>query len=103
MSSETAWATMDRLEAGARKRKISMVIAGRKTSVRLEELFWHRLKMMAEDRHVTLSRLVNCLDGKKPHHIKNLTSVLRVHCLLEALKNPGASSGAPGRRQDRAG
>jgi len=82
---------MNRLETGARKQKRSMRIASRVTSVALEALFWERLETMARHKNMPLNRLIGCLDGKKPSHTKNLASVLRCYCMLEALKHPGSA------------
>ena len=37
--------------------KRSILLAGRKTSVSLEDEFWNALKKIANDRHVTMSEL----------------------------------------------
>ncbi len=59
--------------------KRSIVIAGHKTSVSLEDAFWKGLKDIAIDRHVTLSDLVASIDGERRHG--NLSSAIRLFVL----------------------
>jgi predicted DNA-binding ribbon-helix-helix protein len=59
--------------------KRSIVIAGHKTSVSLEDAFWKGLKDIAMDRHVTLSDLVASIDGERRHG--NLSSAIRLFVL----------------------
>jgi predicted DNA-binding ribbon-helix-helix protein len=59
--------------------KRSIVIAGHKTSVSLEEEFWKGLKEIADDRHVTLSDLVGAIDGARRNG--NLSSAIRIFVL----------------------
>ena len=54
--------------------KRSIVRAGHKTSVSLEDEFWNALKDIAGDRHVTLSELVGGIDAQRQHG--NLSSAL---------------------------
>ena len=56
--------------------KRSIVIAGHKTSVSLEEWFWVGLKEIAQDNQSTLSHLVNKIDTERVN--ANLSSALRV-------------------------
>jgi len=59
--------------------KRSIVIAGHKTSVSLEDAFWKGLKEIAGDRGVTLSDLVAAIDGDRQHG--NLSSAIRLFVL----------------------
>ena len=59
--------------------KRSIFLAGRKTSVSLEDEFWTALKEIAGDRHVTLSELVSGIDKQRQHG--NLSSALRLFVL----------------------
>jgi predicted DNA-binding ribbon-helix-helix protein len=59
--------------------KRSIVIAGHKTSVSLEDAFWKGLKDIAIARHVTLSDLVGSIDTDRRHG--NLSSAIRLFVL----------------------
>jgi len=59
--------------------KRSIVIAGHKTSVSLEDAFWKGLKDIAVSRHMTLSDLVATIDNGRPHG--NLSSAIRLFVL----------------------
>ena len=56
--------------------KRSIVIAGHKTSVSLEDVFWNGLHAIAKERHVHLSELAATIDGQREH--TNLSSAIRV-------------------------
>ena len=56
--------------------KRSIVIAGHKTSVSLEDAFWKGLKEIADQRNVTLSDLVANIDSQRRHG--NLSSAIRL-------------------------
>ena len=45
--------------------KRSVLLAGRKSSVSLEDEFWTALKKIAGDRHVTMSELVSGVDEQR--------------------------------------
>jgi hypothetical protein len=47
--------------------KRSIVLAGYKTSVSLEDRFWTALKDTAASRHMTLSNLVASIDSERKH------------------------------------
>jgi predicted DNA-binding ribbon-helix-helix protein len=68
--------------------KRSIVIAGRKTSVSLEDAFWNALKEIAAARGMTLSDLVAAIDSKRQH--SNLSSALRLF-VLDFYRNPAVS------------
>jgi predicted DNA-binding ribbon-helix-helix protein len=59
--------------------KRSIVIAGHKTSVSLEDAFWKGLKEIADDRDVTLSDLVSSIDTDRQQG--NLSSAIRLFVL----------------------
>ena len=59
--------------------KRSIVIAGHKTSVSLEDAFWKGLKDIAIARRITLSDLVASIDTERRHG--NLSSAIRLFVL----------------------
>jgi predicted DNA-binding ribbon-helix-helix protein len=59
--------------------KRSIVIAGHKTSVSLEDAFWTSLKTIAGDRDITLSDLVASIDTDR--RAGNLSSAIRLFVL----------------------
>ena len=59
--------------------KRSIVVAGHKTSVSLEDAFWKSLKEIADDRDVTLSDLVSTIDPDRQDG--NLSSAIRLFVL----------------------
>ena len=69
--------------------KRSIVIAGHKTSVSLEDAFWKGLKDIATERQITLSDLVATIDTDRRQG--NLSSAIRLFVLdyYRALNNVG--------------
>jgi predicted DNA-binding ribbon-helix-helix protein len=59
--------------------KRSIVLAGHKTSVSLEDAFWVGLKEIAKAKRKTLSDLVSGIDTEREHG--NLSSALRLFVL----------------------
>jgi predicted DNA-binding ribbon-helix-helix protein len=59
--------------------KRSIVIAGHKTSVSLEDAFWQGLKNIAVERRTTLSDLVASIDSRRRQG--NLSSAIRLFVL----------------------
>jgi predicted DNA-binding ribbon-helix-helix protein len=59
--------------------KRSIVLAGHKTSVSLEDQFWEGLKEIAKAKRKTLSELVGGIDTNREHG--NLSSALRLFVL----------------------
>jgi predicted DNA-binding ribbon-helix-helix protein len=59
--------------------KRSIVIAGHKTSVSLEDAFWRGLKDIAVSRRMTLSDLVGAIDTERQQG--NLSSAIRLFVL----------------------
>lgn len=64
--------------------KRSIEIAGRETSISLEDPFWQKLKGIAADRKMTLSDLVSEIDRERTR--PNLSSRLRLFVLAETDK-----------------
>lgn len=73
--------------------KRSIVIAGHKTSVSLEEPFWQGLKEIAQGQHVTLSTMVGDIDTRRRQG--NLSSAIRLF-VLDTVR--GRASGLNGTR-----
>jgi predicted DNA-binding ribbon-helix-helix protein len=59
--------------------KRSIVIAGHKTSVSLEDAFWNGLKEIGRSQQMTLSTLVGDIDVRRAH--TNLSSAIRLFVL----------------------
>jgi predicted DNA-binding ribbon-helix-helix protein len=59
--------------------KRSVVVAGHKTSVSLEDAFWKVLKDMASERDLSLSDLVGTIDAQRQQG--NLSSAIRLFVL----------------------
>jgi predicted DNA-binding ribbon-helix-helix protein len=59
--------------------KRSIVIAGHKTSVSLEDDFWNALKEIKKSNNMTLSDLVADIDVRRLH--ANLSSAIRIFVL----------------------
>jgi len=62
-----------------RTTKRSLVIAGHKTSVSLENEFWNSLKEIASERGTIPTALVAAIDGTRQH--ANLSSAIRLFVL----------------------
>jgi predicted DNA-binding ribbon-helix-helix protein len=63
----------------ARVVKRSLVIAGHRTSVSLEDAFWRRLREIATERGLSLNRLAAMIDATRGG--ANLSSAIRVFVL----------------------
>jgi predicted DNA-binding ribbon-helix-helix protein len=74
--------------------KRSIVIAGHKTSVSLEDAFWQALKEIASGREATLSDVVASIDTVRSHG--NLSSAIRLFVLdyYRALNGAGGANDA---------
>ena len=59
--------------------KRSIILAGHKTSVSLEDAFWTGMKEIASGRNIRLSDLVGSIDAQRQHG--NLSSALRLFVL----------------------
>ena len=74
--------------------KRSIVIAGHKTSVSLEEPFWTGLKEIAHGRQMTLSNMVGDIDTKRRQG--NLSSAIRLFVLNSVrTRIPGFAANHP--------
>ena len=75
--------------------KRSIVVAGHKTSVSLEEAFWNGMKEISSARSLTLSELVGEIDGSRQQG--NLSSAIRLFVLdyfrSRATAAPGSNGG----------
>ena len=73
----------------------SILIAGRKTSVRLEESFWLGLQEIAHKHLISVSALMSTIDAQRQH--RNRSSALRSFVLeyyrSQVADAPEASSG----------
>ena len=74
--------------------KRSIVIAGHKTSVSLEDAFWASLKDIAGTRNMTLSELVASIDADRRQG--NLSSAIRLY-VLDHFRAQSASRASEGR------
>lgn len=77
--------------------KRSITIAGHRTSISLEDVFWDALRDIAEGEGRSLSRLISAIDAMRGE--ANLSSAIRVHVLrhyrgLSAARSPQAPAGA---------
>jgi predicted DNA-binding ribbon-helix-helix protein len=69
--------------------KRSIIIAGRRTSVSVEDAFWESLKKIAAHRRLTLSALVTVINSER--HYGNLSSAIRL-CVLSFYRDRHAES-----------
>lgn len=76
--------------------KRSIVIAGHKTSVSLEDAFWDALKEIASRRKITLSDLVASIDSSRTQG--NLSSAIRLFVLDHFRSAGGAEKVVAGQR-----
>ena len=76
--------------------KRSIVVAGHKTSVSLEEAFWNGMKEISGLRNMTLSELVGEIDNDRQQG--NLSSAIRLF-VLDYFKNRSTSSSAVAQEQ----
>lgn len=69
-----------------RLEKHSVVVAGHRTSITLESVFWRALKAIAKDRGQSISELVAEIDSARGAYDPppNLSSALRVFVLAES-------------------
>jgi predicted DNA-binding ribbon-helix-helix protein len=69
--------------------KRSIVVAGHKTSVSLEEAFWNGMKEISSARGMTLSELVGEIDDHRKQG--NLSSAIRLF-VLDYYRSGGAAA-----------
>jgi predicted DNA-binding ribbon-helix-helix protein len=67
-------------------RKYSLTVAGHRTSISLEAVFWDQLRGLAAARGLSLPALVGEIDARRD--AANLSSALRVHVLEALLSRP---------------
>ena len=83
----------------ARVIKRSLVIAGHRTSVSLEDAFWRRLRAIAAERGLSLNRLAAMVDATRGR--ANLSSAIRVFLLEAEGAGPRRDPVATGVRADQ--
>jgi predicted DNA-binding ribbon-helix-helix protein len=87
--------------------KRSIVVAGHKTSVSLEDEFWKAVKEIASERDLTLSELVGKVESEREYG--NLSSAIRLFVLrfyrgqINGYEGHRSNSTNVGRRLDRDG
>jgi predicted DNA-binding ribbon-helix-helix protein len=59
--------------------KRSVVIAGHRTSVSVEEAFWYELKQLAEKEGLSIAAMIARIDGSRGRN--NLSSAIRLAVL----------------------
>ncbi|MET0314321.1 MAG: ribbon-helix-helix domain-containing protein [Hansschlegelia sp.] len=74
--------------------KRSIVVAGHKTSVSLEDAFWHALKDIARDKGQSLRSLVAEVDAGR--NGGNLSSAVRLFVLDHYRRQAGAAMSVAG-------
>jgi predicted DNA-binding ribbon-helix-helix protein len=72
--------------------KRSIVVAGHKTSVSLEEAFWNGMKEISGTRDMTLSELVGEIDSNRQQG--NLSSAIRLFVLDRYRREPAVLQNA---------
>jgi predicted DNA-binding ribbon-helix-helix protein len=72
--------------------KRSVVIAGHKTSISLEDPFWKALKEIAALRNMPLSNLITTVDVEREH--ANLSSAIRLFILESCRVQSGERTAA---------
>jgi predicted DNA-binding ribbon-helix-helix protein len=77
--------------------KRSVILAGHKTSVSLEDAFWNALKEIARRRLITLRDLIGTIDSQRQQ--RNLSSALRVFVLEFYRSQIPATEGREGLRE----
>jgi len=78
------------LEAGE-IRKRSVVIAGHRTSISVENAFWDALLAIASMREISANQLITEIDRERQG---NLSSAIRLFVLAEAMKAAGRVTGS---------
>lgn len=72
--------------------KRSILVAGHKTNISLEEQFWLGLREIAQDRATTVSAIVSDIDLRRRH--ANLSSAVRLFVLEHAQMKAAARTRA---------
>ena len=69
-------------EESTRLRKHSVLIAGHRTSISLEEAFWRQLHVLSKTQNKSLNQLVTEIDATRTQAGRgNLSSAIRVYIL----------------------
>jgi predicted DNA-binding ribbon-helix-helix protein len=79
-----------KLTAKSAVAKRSVVIGGHKTSVSLEEPFWNEVRSIAEASQLSVSNLLQKIDGERQN--ANLSSAIRVYVLHHLRGQANAAS-----------
>lgn len=72
-------------------KKRSLVIAGHRTSVSVEEPFWQALQGIAARENISVAALVARIDDARRH--TNLSSAIRLHVLDDVMSGGKPSGG----------
>jgi len=85
--------------------KRSVIVAGHRTSVSLEEPFWSRLKEIARSRNMSINDLVTEIDAQDNATGRpgNLSSALRLFVLAELEQRLATTPPPPGGESSSAG
>lgn len=75
---------------GGEIRKRSVVIAGHRTSISVENAFWDALLAIASMREISANQLITEIDRERRG---NLSSAIRLFVLAEAMKAAGRVTG----------
>ena len=75
---------------GGEIRKRSVVIAGHRTSISVENAFWDALLAIATMREISANQLITEIDRERQG---NLSSAIRLFVLAEAMKAAGRVTG----------
>jgi len=59
-------------------KKRSVLIAGHRTSVSIESIFWDSLKVIAFEQKISINKLITRIDE---HRLGNLSSAIRVYVM----------------------
>lgn len=76
---------------GSALRKHSVTIAGHRTSLSLEDAFWHRLQAIAAQRGLSVGALIEAIDAARAERGEpagNLSSAVRVFVLEQSVPGP---------------
>jgi len=68
--------------------KRSLAIAGHRTSISLEDVFWEGLRQLAEERKLSVAALVAEIDAGRG--ASNLSSAIRVFVVESLMRTPKA-------------
>lgn len=68
-------------------RKRSVVIAGHRTSLSLEQAFWDALKAIAAARGLAVARLIAEIDRARRGNLSSATRVFVLDALRQGVKN----------------